>query len=74
MRYERHRSAPGPCYAWWMANGNPTAVTIAGWRAVGINRPTRELTGIIPTMITISKAGSCMKAIGIMMITATRLE
>jgi hypothetical protein len=40
-------------------------VTTGGWRAVGSVRPTRARIGLIPTTITIVKAGDCMKATGI---------
>jgi hypothetical protein len=49
-------------------------ITIGGWQGAGTVRPMKAHIGTILTMITTSKAGSCMKATGIMRITAGTTE
>lgn len=66
-RYEERGAMPGPGYAWvdgyWAPNGHR-------YRGAGTGHPMREHIGTILTTITTSKAGSCMKATGIMKTTS----
>jgi hypothetical protein len=54
--------------------GLRTVVTIAGWLDDGTVRHMRELPGAILTTTITSKAGSCMKATGIMKTTTPMRE
>ncbi|MGD0792950.1 MAG: YXWGXW repeat-containing protein [Terriglobales bacterium] len=69
LRYERRGPLPGPGYAWvdgyWAPNGHHYRWVAGRWD----RPPYKAHIGIIPTMITTGKAGSCMKATGIMRIT-----
>lgn len=66
LSYEERSAAPGPVFAWWKDTGLRTGVITGGCPDAGTIR----------TTITISRAGNCMKAIGIMTtttVTATRV-
>lgn len=58
------RATPGST-----GTGPRMGITTGGWQGAGTVRPMKAHIGTIPTMITTGKAGSCMKATGIMKIT-----
>ena len=54
-----------------MDTGRRMGIAIPGWGDGGTISPMKERLGTIPTTITTSKAGSCMRVIGTMTITDT---